>query len=88
VSQIDSLAVIGLGCRLPGVESLEDFTSLLVNGTITIGPLGEERLNRRLFAGEAGELGKTYCTLGGVVPDRPDDPFLRDFDPALLADYD
>jgi acyl transferase domain-containing protein/short-subunit dehydrogenase/acyl carrier protein len=88
VSPTDSLAIIGLGCRFPGANSLDAFISLLSEGAVSIAEIPEERLNRRLFVGKAGELGKTYCTLGGVVPDQPDDPALRDFDPALLADYD
>lgn len=47
-TQEDTVAIIGVGCRLPGgVHTPEAFWQLLVQGRDPVGPLGEDRRRRQ-----------------------------------------
>src|SRR6478736_2818073 len=66
------LAVIGLGCRFPGADNLDDYWHLVRDGKSGIVSLPSERLDRNLyFDPEQGKIGRTYSQIGGVVPERP-----------------
>jgi acyl transferase domain-containing protein/acyl carrier protein len=86
------LAVIGIACRFPGANSLDQFWELIQNGACSISELPAERLERSLYYSPErgkGAEGKTYSTLGGVVPIPPLDPALcpepNAYDPAHLT---
>lgn len=71
----EPIAIVGMACRLPGADGLEEFWDLLVTGRTAWGPLPESRLPRDLyFDPEKGRRGKSYSELGGVVSARPVDP--------------
>jgi acyl transferase domain-containing protein/acyl carrier protein len=60
-----------MACLLPGADGLDEFWSMLVESRAAIGEYPPERLNRELyFDPRKGERGKTYATIGGLVPPR------------------
>ncbi len=65
------LAVIGIACRFPGAGSPDQFWELIRRGACSISELPDDRLERSLYYSPEkgkGSEGKTYSTLGGVVP--------------------
>jgi acyl transferase domain-containing protein/NAD(P)-dependent dehydrogenase (short-subunit alcohol dehydrogenase family) len=83
------LAIVGMGCRLPGCDGLDDFWSLLAEGRDGIVPFPDNRLDRELyFDPNKGVRGKTYTQLGGMVPDRPLNPNLVPWNEAKKQDWD
>ena len=70
----EPLALVGMSCRLPGGDGLDEFWDLVARGATAWGSLPEDRLNRDLyFAEEKGTVGKSYSELGGLVSNRPID---------------
>ena len=83
------LAVIGVGCRLPGADNLDDFWGLVRDGRSGITPLPQERLDRTLyFDPEQGKIGRTYSQIGGVVPERPIDRAICPLPQELIDNSD
>lgn len=83
------LAIVGMACRFPGADNLDAFWSLLVDGRCAIGPLPPDRLYRATEFAEAKDaFGKTYCSLGGVVPLRPVDRNVLPVEDEVLARFD
>ncbi len=83
------LAIVGMGCRLPGCDGLADFWSMLAEGRDGIVPFPDSRLDRDLyFDPNKGVRGKTYTQLGGMVPDRPLDQNLIPWNDAKKQDWD
>ncbi|MDX1969588.1 MAG: beta-ketoacyl synthase N-terminal-like domain-containing protein, partial [Planctomycetaceae bacterium] len=71
------IAVVGLGCRFPGADSLDDYWSLIHEGRSGIVPLPADKLDCDLYYDpEPGKLGRSYTKIGGVVPDRPLNPAI------------
>ena len=67
----EPLALIGMSCRLPGGDGLDEFWNLVVQGATAWGSLPADRLNRDLyFAPDKGTVGKSYSELGGLVSGR------------------
>jgi acyl transferase domain-containing protein/acyl carrier protein/NAD(P)-dependent dehydrogenase (short-subunit alcohol dehydrogenase family) len=64
------MAVVGMACRVPGANDLDAFDRLLFEGRTGYGELPQDRCDRSLyFDPRKGQTGKTYSTLGGVVPE-------------------
>src|SRR5262245_48883514 len=58
--------------RLPGAGNLDEYWRLINSAASAIVELPAHRFNRELYyAPEKGVLGKSYSTLGGIVPERP-----------------
>jgi acyl transferase domain-containing protein/acyl carrier protein len=73
------LAIVAMGCRLPGAHDLAAFWDLLREGRCSLGELPPERLDQELYFAEAkGIAGKTYSRIGGYVPEAAVD---RDYCP-------
>jgi len=71
------IAIVGMACRLPGADNIEEYWELLRSGRSAIAELPPERLDRQLYYDpHKGVRGKTYSTLGGLVRDRPIDPAI------------
>ena len=69
------LAIVGMACRLPGAENLDEFWQLIRAGRCALGEVSEDRLNRELFYDpRKGTLAKSYTTLAGLVTPRQIDP--------------
>src|SRR5690348_9280291 len=65
------LAIIGMGCRLPGAENLEQYWRLIVEGRSAIQEVPPDRLDQGLyFNPEKGIRGKTYAKLAALLADR------------------
>lgn len=66
------LAIIGMACRLPGADGLEEYWQLLSEGRSAVGPLPESILDRRRYYDPQKSVrGKSYTDLGGLVTPRP-----------------
>lgn len=71
----EPLAIVGMACRLPGADNLDAFWNLMETGGSGIREMPDDRLDRRLyFSKEIGQLSKTYSSISGLIPQRPDDP--------------
>ena len=80
------LAIIGMGCWLPGAEGLDAYWDMLVNGRSGIDELPPHRLNRDLYYHpEKGRRARTYTTRGGCTSDRPFDRDSCPISDELLA---
>lgn len=85
----DSLAIVGMACRLPGADGLDSFWNLVVHGRTAWGRLPDARLPRDLyFDPEKSKVGKSYSDLGAIVSDRPADPAVCPIRPDMLDRYD
>jgi len=83
------LAVLGMACRLPGADSLDEFWQLLIEGRSAVAEIPPERLDRELYyCPERGHLGKTYTNLAALVEDRPFDPRTCPVPGELIASAD
>lgn len=83
------LAIIGMGCRLPGADGLEAYWELLARGGYAIERMPDSKLNRELyFNPEKGQRGQTYSDIGGFVSERDLDWSLLGLDPAAAAEWD
>jgi acyl transferase domain-containing protein/acyl carrier protein len=68
------LAVIGMSCRLPGADNLEEYWQLLRNGVSAISELPPDRFDAALYYHpKRGVTCKSYSKLGGIVAERPFD---------------
>jgi acyl transferase domain-containing protein/short-subunit dehydrogenase len=65
------LAIIGMACRLPGADDLDQFWQLLVEGRSAVGELPPDRLDQELYYDpRKGVRGKTYSKLGAIISSR------------------
>ncbi|GAB4460429.1 MAG: hypothetical protein OHK0037_07660 [Elainellaceae cyanobacterium] len=73
------IAIIGMGCRFPGAETLEDFWALLHAGKDAITEIPGDRWNLdQYYSPDPSAPGKIYTRHGGFVP------HLYDFDAAFF----
>ncbi|XP_053400133.1 uncharacterized protein LOC123558598 isoform X2 [Mercenaria mercenaria] len=64
----DEIAVIGIGCRVPGAENVDEFWRVLVNGENPIIDVPKDRWNNDAFYSEdRDEAGKTYVKKAGFI---------------------
>jgi acyl transferase domain-containing protein len=83
------LAIVGMACRFPGGETLDDFWSLLREGRSAFTPLGPERFDPSLhFSETRGAFSKSYCRILGQVEQRPVDPRILDIPTSVAERYD
>jgi acyl transferase domain-containing protein/NAD(P)-dependent dehydrogenase (short-subunit alcohol dehydrogenase family)/acyl carrier protein len=78
------LAMVGIACRFPGADDLDQYWNLVQSGACSIAELSSERLDRALYFSPVkgkGSEGKTYSTLSGMVS-------TPQFDPSLCAEPD
>lgn len=67
-----TIVIVGIACRVPGADSVSEFAELLFNARTGYGTLPADRCDRSLyFDPHKGKTGKSYTTLGGIVPERP-----------------
>lgn len=71
-SLFSPLAVIGMGCRLPGSPNLDAYWSLISEQRSAWGPLDSSRFDPALYySPQKGIPGKSYSQIGGVVERLP-----------------
>ena len=69
------LAVIGMACRMPGADNLEEFWQLLLEGRCMEAEIPPERFNRELyFDPNKGVLGKSYTSIACLMDYGKVDP--------------
>ena len=65
------VAIIGMACRLPGADNLQQYWDLLINGRSAVAELPAERLNQELYYDpRKGQRNKTYSKLGAIISSR------------------
>ena len=85
----EPIAIVGMACRLPGADGLEEYWQLLFEGRNPIDELPPERLDRELYYDATkGTRGKTYSTLGGVIKNRPLNQSVCPLDPSEYPKWD
>lgn len=73
------IAIVGMGCRFPGAETLDDFWALLYAGKDAITEIPGDRWNLdQYYSPDPSAAGKMYTRHGGFVP------HLHDFDAAFF----
>jgi Beta-ketoacyl synthase, N-terminal domain len=83
------LAIIGLACRLPGADGLEQFWQLLSSGSSAIERVPDSKLDRSLyFYPDKGQRGKTYSEIGGFISSRELDWSLLPIPPSEAQAWD
>ncbi|KAL5012951.1 hypothetical protein ScPMuIL_011502 [Solemya velum] len=66
----EAIAIVGLGCRYPGADNLQEFWKLLCNGEDHVNEIPKERWNNAAFFDEDPDArGKTYVTKCGFIED-------------------
>src|SRR5271157_3223769 len=65
------IAIVGMACRLPGADNLEQFWNLLVSGGSSVAELPHDRLDQELYyVPRRGQRGKTYSKNGAIISTR------------------
>src|SRR5689334_275717 len=65
------IAIVGMACRLPGADDLDQYWQLLINGRSTVVEMPPDRLDQSLyFDPREGIVGKTYSKLGALLSNR------------------
>ena len=64
----DDIAIVGVGCRFPGADDLDEFWRVLVNGENHVKEIPVERWNHAAFYNEdPNESGKIYTKRAGLL---------------------
>ncbi|MFK7928905.1 MAG: beta-ketoacyl synthase N-terminal-like domain-containing protein, partial [Myxococcota bacterium] len=65
-----AIAIVGMGCRMPGAQDLETFWANIKNGVSAIGPVPVERWDPELyFDADPNTPDMTYTKIGGFIRD-------------------
>ena len=65
------VAIIGMGCRLPGADNVDEFWQLLIEGRSALGELPPDRMDRELqYSPQKGNRTRSYSCLGGVAQEQ------------------
>lgn len=83
------LALVGLGCRLPGADNLDQYWEMLIEGRCAVADLPPERLDAELyFDPKKGVRHKTYTHRGAIPSSRQFDPEQCPIAPELVRQAD
>jgi amino acid adenylation domain-containing protein len=63
----EPVAIIGIGCRVPGARGPREFWHLLCDGVDAVGSMPSGRWRDDLFHPEPGQRGKHYAPRGGFL---------------------
>jgi acyl transferase domain-containing protein len=64
-----SIAIVGMACRFPGADGVDEFWDVLRNGKCTIGPVPPDRFDiDALYDPTPATPGKVISRWGGVLP--------------------
>jgi len=64
----EPIAIVGMACRLPGANDIDEFWNLVSQGRSAIAPVPEDRLDRRLYYDpKVGVVGRTYSDKAALV---------------------
>ena len=86
----EPLAVVGMACRLPGGDNLQEFWRLLQSGgSHGIGRFPDGFVDRDLYlTNTKGVRGKSYSDVGGLIADRPLDWSIMPLDSNQASQWD
>ena len=64
----DDIAIVGVGCRFPGADNLQEFWQVLVNGENHVTDIPPERWNNDFhFSEDKDAQGKMYVKKAGLL---------------------
>ena len=64
----ERIAIVGVGCRFPGADDIEEFWRVLSKGENHVNEIPPERWNlEAVYSEDADALGKTYVRRAGLV---------------------
>lgn len=64
----DDIAIIGVGCRFPGADNIDEFWRVLVNGENHVKDIPSDRWNNDAFYDENKDVpGKSYVKKAGLL---------------------
>ena len=64
----EAIAIVGVGCRFPGADNLEEFWKVLVNGENHVVEIPPDRWNKDAFySEEKGTPRKAYVQRAGLL---------------------
>ncbi len=65
------LAILGMACRLPGADNLDEYWRLIVEGRSAVAELPPDRFDQELYYDpRQGVRGKSYSKLGAIISNR------------------
>ncbi len=83
------LAIVGMACRLPGADDLDQYWRMLVEGRSAVAELPPDRLDQDMyFDPEVGVRGKTYSKLAAIISSRTFDRARLPIDEKLAKSVD
>ncbi|MBN1590974.1 MAG: polyketide synthase [Pirellulales bacterium] len=83
------LAIVGMGCRLPGADNLEQFWEMLVADRSAVDDLPSDRFDPELYYDpEKGSRGKSYTRRGAIPSSRRFDHDRCPIQPSLVRQAD
>ncbi|MBE9077337.1 type I polyketide synthase [Romeria aff. gracilis LEGE 07310] len=88
--RVEPIAIVGMGCRFPGSNTLDEFWQLLHSGTDAIGQTPDDRWSMvQVYHPEPGTPGKLYARAGGYL-DQVDqfDPLFFGISPREAVSMD
>ena len=74
----EEIAIIGMSCRFPGANSVDEYWHNLIHGVDSVGEIPPDRWDIDRFYSETFEPGKMVSRQGGFLED------IGDFDPAFF----
>ncbi len=84
-----AVAVVGMACRLPGADNLDQFWDMLRTGRTAWGPVPEARMDRhRYYHPKQGIVGKSYSDLAALVQYSAPDRKLCPLSESAIASHD
>ena len=88
-STFSPLAIVGAWCRLPGAANPDEFWELIINGLDATGELPHEILDRDLYYSPGKpKVGRSYSSVGGVMPQLPFDNSKCRLSEETISRYD
>ncbi|MDR0326736.1 MAG: polyketide synthase [Planctomycetaceae bacterium] len=83
------VAIVGMACRLPGADTIEQFWSNLRQGISSLGTAPADRFDREnYYDPEVGKLNRSYTDLAGVIDYPPVDRTVCPVTDEMLKRYD
>lgn len=78
IRQREPIAIVGMSCRFPGAQDVDEFWNNLLNGVDSVREIPNDRWDIDRFYSADREPGKMYTREGGFLED------IGDFDPAFF----
>lgn len=65
------IAIVGMACRLPGADNLDQYWQMLINGRSAVVEMPPDRFDEAMyFDPREGVVGKTYSKLCAIINSR------------------